>query len=248
MLPILLVALLVLTPSWVLAQNTENPFAPYATDSATTLLFHFDEQVEGIEPNDGPAGLFGNILGGRWVPDGRFGGALALDGDASIETARSLLYASDELTMEAWVYQTARPDVVFLLDTTQITPANKFGRLLGIGIRGEPFAFAYRSGQSPRVARAPDPIPLNRWVHIAGLWSASRGLVEIAVNGVVMDRDLLGQAEVGSNEITIGRAQSFPDAMGFIGKIDEVRVSAQRRALQPVAVESHSWGAIKSLY
>lgn len=244
----LLMACALLVAPCVLAQNTDNPFRPYDGDTSTAILYHFDEDGGGIEPNEGPAALFGTVTGGRWVPTGRFGGALAMDGATQIDPARSLLFASDDLTMEAWVYPTERSGAVFLIDSTWNDDKGTWGRLLAIDVNGRPFAFAVRAFDTPRVAVAPGPIPLNQWTHIAGLWWESGGKVQIAVNGVVVATDFLAEDEDGDDRITIGRSQSIPDPRGFVGWIDEVRVSAVRRELRPVAVESRSWGAIKSLY
>jgi hypothetical protein len=231
-----------------LAQNLDNPMQRYDRDSSTAILYHFDEDNGTTVANDGPPALFGSLRGGTWTSQGRFGGGMTMDAESRIRPARSLLFASDNLTMEMWVYQIAHVDVVFLMDTTKVDDFGQRGRVLGIDRDGHPFALAFREGSSPRYAESPSPLPLNTWIHLAGLWDEDVATVEVAVNGEIMATDDLDSDEEGSDSVTICQAQSIPLNRGFIGTIDEVRVSFLRRRLVPVAVEPTSWGAIKALY
>lgn len=244
------ILLLALAASGASAQNTTNPNQPYDRDIDTIVLYHLDEGEGTTVVNVGPQKLEGVLRGPTWSNDCKFGSCLEMDGDDYIEVPHTLLFESDDLTYEAWIYLTAHlGEAMFLIDSLHYTLGTAVqGRLLAIDSNRRPFAFAARPG-ALSLAVSKRQIPLNQWVHLSAVFDEDpdrRGVMHIAIDGEVTAVASLGTEQDAGVKLSIGGPLTA-EWRGLIGRMDEVRVSSTARDLRlGLAAESFSWGNLKA--
>jgi len=134
----------------------------------------------------------------------------------SIGTAmNSLFTGTHTITLEGWVYQTAN---VFL---PTIVGNYGTGMQFLLRIDNNKAAFWVDNGSGFNVVNGTTTIPLNTWVHIAGVWNGSSTMVY--VNGVLdaTNASVPGSFPTTANPVRIGANQTS-EAMA--GKLDGVRI------------------------
>src|SRR5262249_15062395 len=216
----------------------QNPFTPqtrFEPDKDTPALYQFDEGGADALPDSSGNGHHGKIDGAKWVP-GIAGGptvvqramdnsALSIDGPG--EYASFPNPYSDyrqPLTLEAWVrpaqlstnaYFFAAPSSL-TLKIQKINDPNKpeyVWQFVGYAPDGKLY------GTTSRVAPA-----VGEWAHLAGVWEGSN--LYLYVNGELHYKlavpDGLRGPKAGEPFFT---GPPPPQAQGFRGEIDEIRLS-----------------------
>src|SRR5262245_43500555 len=216
----------------------QNPFTPqtrFEPDKDTLALYQFDEGAGDVLTDSSGNGHHGKIVGAKWVP-GIAGGptvvqramdnsALSIDGPG--EYASFPNPYSDyrqPLTLEAWVrpaqlstnaYFFAAPSSL-TLKIQKINDPNKpeyVWQFVGYAPDGKLY------GTTSRVAPA-----VGEWAHLAGVWEGSN--LYLYVNGELHYKlavpDGLRGPKAGEPFFT---GPPPPQAQGFRGEIDEIRLS-----------------------
>jgi hypothetical protein len=147
---------------------------------------------------------------------------------AYVSIANNFPSAVNEVTIEAWVYPTGSPENQWVYTQYPTGPQLGFG-----GTDQSGLIFWRPNGDSPFFFNIPGSIPLNRWSHLAGTYSATTRLSHLYVNG-----NLVGSASSsGPVSLTatpfIGKRlqQEF-----FVGLVDEVSIYS--RALSGLEIRN----------
>ena len=177
---------------------------------------------------------------------GRFGNALAFDGDRTVLTVPDPGFDDSQGTLEAWVWLPAEP------------PAEKHGTILRLD-GADPWTYhivqrdmggncvsysTYDGKQVHRVYSA----PLGEgWHHIAATFSAERGRMELFVDGVSCGASPYARTTCKGALLGIGGVAPVDGTVGnpFAGRIDDVRISTTIREntgvpSAPAALDAHT--------
>jgi len=224
-----LLGLLALTPTLPRAQ-------PYETDSLTIALYHLDE-VAGTTAYDSSGNdLDATAFGGTWTPEGKFGGGITLDGDDNLLVPSTDLLPTLELTLEAWVFRSADVPGV-LIDCRGFGFPLNDGPYLGIDAFGRAYASFLYGHVGIFIVTGTTSLPVDTWVHVAGIFAGQEGTLGVAVNGVVEAESAYDAAPIGRNGALIGSAFNVGGDPHFVGRLDEVRISSIARIDIPTGIQ-----------
>lgn len=204
------------------------------SDTGLLLRLNLDGINDGKVADSSGKGNDGTLHGSpRLVRDDEFGSCLSLNGTTDYITLPPSPAAdfSRGLTFEAWVYFTALPDMVHLLDFGN--GPNGDNLVLAVKQSGRAVLRLFQGGQFQEYGGEPE-ITLNRWVHLAAAVDDT-GICKIYINGHVADGGWIDQpAGVVRGENFIGRS-NWPDSPLFQGRIATVRVYGRARSDDEVA-------------
>src|SRR5882672_3048353 len=170
------------------------PFYSLAQSPGLVASYSFNEGSGGTVADSSGNNLTGTIVGATWTTGGRFGNALSFNGTSSYVDLGNpaALQLTGSMTLEAWVKAAATPandgQIVaksdnssgWQLKTTPDTGVQAFG------------TFLTNSGGS-RIKRFSATTPsLSIWYHVAGVYNATAGTLDIYVNGVLNNGSLQG--------------------------------------------------------
>ncbi|CAA9493939.1 MAG: hypothetical protein AVDCRST_MAG85-1375, partial [uncultured Solirubrobacteraceae bacterium] len=199
-----------------LAGGAGTAYASGTTAPNPVLAMSFDE-LQGSKVNDSsPANNDGTITGAQWRQDGRFGGALAFDGDdrVSVPDAASL-DLSTAGTMSAWV----RPRTQ---ERFQGVVQKNAGSSAAYGLYAtstdKRSTFTAWSGNDGIYGY--DPLPMEAWSHIAATYDGTYW--RLYLNGEYVNSQGARPFAITKDELHIGNTAGRDE--GFDGLIDEVRV------------------------
>ncbi len=135
------------------------------------------------------------------------------------------LEPTDELTIETWV----RMDSSGSSNSRIVRSTAPFasGYILSVRQSGSPKLELRIDSATDGGCRATDPTPLStyfgQWIHIAGVYSASKNLCQIYVNGQLKDsKPAVGALRYSDSDLYFGNSSDGNE--GFDGQIDEVRI------------------------
>jgi PKD repeat protein len=192
----------------------------------------FDEGSGATTADASGAGNSGSISGASWNASGRYGWALSYDGSNDWVTVAgsASLDLSSGMTLEAWVRPTALGQWRTVLLREQ-TGFYTYALYADTG-SGQPSGNAVVGGNDSDV-RAPTPVPLNAWTHLAATYDGAA--VTLYVNGAQAGQQpAAGAIASGTGPLRIGGNAIWPE--WFQGLIDEVRI--YNRALTPSEIQS----------
>lgn len=192
------------------------------------------------EPPDTPVAYdaSGHRLGGELVDVGRVegveGSALACAGGVVIVPDSPLLSVSDALSIDCWV----RTDVAGQHNRWIVNRVHGGGESTGyrLGLlHGKPCFEVPQAAWSHHLTAA-DPLPLGRWVHLAGTFDGrTMRLYEDGAEVATLDRP--GPVNRNHFDLMIGGYAPGSGA-NFEGQLDDVRLFS--RALSPQEIRDHS--------
>lgn len=225
------------------------PPTPYGVDDATVLLLHLDEPagatppladaagvLPGHAPHDGvPSGSAVLAAPGRWDRGVRFTGpgAVTVASHADLDVP-----ATAGLTVEAFVRPEAGSTLGFVARRGSATSPRWAVDVGDLGLGGRhSVRVTVDDGTAALTAAAAVDLPTDRFSHVALVLSRTGADARLAVvvDGVehAATAGPLG-ALAGPGDLVLG-----PDATGFRGTLDEVRVSAvARTGFHPALGES----------
>lgn len=144
----------------------------------------------------------------------------------------TVLAGTNTITAEAWVYMTAYP----FLPTIVGNYGTGMQFLLRVDNNRPAFWVDNGSG-SFRVVNGTTTVPLNTWIHLAGVWDGSQ--LRVYINGVLDGTAAVagGALIASSNPVRIG-ANLLSEA--FTGRIDEVRIWRTARTGSQIAASMNT--------
>ncbi|MFH0992072.1 MAG: LamG-like jellyroll fold domain-containing protein, partial [bacterium] len=201
----------------------------YRSDANTTLLFHMNE-TSGSSVGDASGNGNNGTATGTIIVDGRFGKARSFNGTSDgIDLGKSLLSASaPTFTFESWIkmdyYPTPAGDILFNGTSMQTFVSISQRGKLQMGVRMSDGTNRYDSSQVV--------VPLNTWVHCAGIYDYANGRIIGYLNGLqVFNKNVSGltPASISSENTKVGQGMN---TYFHNGLIDEVRLSNRVRSPQ----------------
>ena len=204
-----------------------SPLEPFQSDGHTLLLYHFDEGQGSVAKDASRFGYDGEVRGAQWET-GKFGGALAFDGqdDCVFRKVTEAIENLKTITVECWFKQEnpqgrqflVGKDVTFHFDltggsSTSISLYNKGGAAENAdGLRHQ------------HLGTAIGPVRFGRWHHLAVTYDGRQS--SFFLDGVLkgrmpMAKDFL----LGTRSRGIWVGCYVGDDFWYSGKLDEVRVS-----------------------
>jgi len=193
----------------------------------------FDEKTGTTAYDASGNGNHASISNGGWT-NGKFGGAFDNTNNgsyASITQTSVLNPTNPGLTVEAWVYVKEYIDSAINHWQTIVEGSGNLNQATGyyLGFVGSGTLFTWRVGNGSSydavINVSETTIPLNQWVHVAGVLDSSKAY--LYVNGVLVATDThsLGSISYGSYPISIGAlSYGLGSDHNLHGYIDEVRI------------------------
>jgi hypothetical protein len=177
-----------------------------------------------------PNAITGSISGASWTTSGRYGDALSYNGTTSYVNVGNPtpLKLTGSMTLEAWVMATGVPadDGQIIAKSGSVSPSVGWQLKTSPDTGVRTFAISISPDGSSLVQRySTTVVALNTWYHVAGVYNAGAGTLDIYVNGVLDDGALSGTVPGSqfdpSQNVLIGKRGS---GWYFNGTIDELRV------------------------
>lgn len=215
------------------------PQPAFAQTNGLVAAYSFNEGSGTTVTDLSGNGNNGVINGATWTT-GKYGGALSFNGSSSYVDLGNpaSLQLTGSMTWSAWIYAAANP-----ADDGQIVA--KSDSSSGWQFKTSPdtgshtFGVAVSPGSGSLTQRYSTTIrALNTWYHVAGVYNASAGTLNIYVNGVLDNGVLSGtipssQFNNSAVNVNIGRRTG---GFYFNGIIDEVRI--YNRALSLAEIQT----------
>jgi hypothetical protein len=197
---------------------------------APVLLGHWllDETGGTVAADASGAGRTATVAAGcTWTP-GWFEGSLSGAGACNAATGVPVVRTDQSFTVGAWLRFSGATDFTLYTAVSQDGTANS-GFLLQYMTGENQWGFSMPTldggGETYVTARSPQPVALDVWTHVAGVYDASAGQLRLYVDGLLVS--VAGHANPwhAGGSLQIGRAKWH----GFVGDwwrggIDDVRV------------------------
>lgn len=217
------------------------PNCAVAQSNGLVAAYSFNEGSGTTVTDVSGSNLNGTIVGATWTTAGRYGSALSFNGTSSyIDLGNpSQLKLTGSMTLEAWVQAAANPpDDGQIIAKSNGTAGWQFKTTPDTG--PETFGVSVSGGAGSNTQRYSTAVrALNTWYHVAGVFNAASGTLDIYVNGVLNSGSLRGTTLIPNSQIdqavnvNIGRRTG---GFYFNGIIDEVRI--YNRALSQAEVQT----------
>lgn len=201
---------------------------PFVADANTVLLTLLNSvSVNNSEFLDGSLNDFtitrnGNVTNGSFGPSAGVGSAY-FDGTGDYLNGSSGLITGSTYCLESWIYITAYPSVAGGIITTTNAAASPTGFYLRVESTGK-LQFAETWGANVITSTA--TIPLNTWVHVAGVRNGSTATVYI---GGTSSGSGTFNVTYNATAFAIGRNFVTDNSAYFVGFLSNVRASNTAR-------------------
>ncbi len=234
-------------PTWMTATDVAF-WKPYEVDATTYALIHFDDPELKIIAGKvaGPGKMSGTIAP---RPEGKFGASAHFDGSGYLSFPMEAMNpvamwdhpVAGALSLEAWIKLERYPEKgktsIILLRPNNKGQSSGFS--LSVDAEGALCMDMRGFGRPAASARGtPGTIPLNQWVHVAGISCGGHLSVNndtLYVNGAEVFRGsgsgAGGDPEKEAAELFVGGG---PDGGAFVGDIDEVRIHSRVQRFWPL--------------
>ena len=213
--------------------------------------YAFDEGKGSTTVDDSGNGNTGQIHGATWTSKAKHGKALSFNGSSSyVDVGNgSSLQGTGSMTWSAWVYAAANP-----VDDGNIIAKSSWGSgLIGWQFKTTPdsgphtFGILISADGNTYTERCSKTVrALKTWYHVAAVYNASAGALDIYVNGVLDDGVLYGTVPNAQYSpalnATVGKRS---DGFLFSGTIDDVRV--YNRALSQAEIQNDMYTAVTTM-
>ncbi len=214
-----------LTTTPPISVTVDNPAVP----SGLAAGYAFDEASGTTALDASGHSLTGTLTNGPTRVPGRYGSAVNLDGvNDYVDLGNPAgLQLTGSMTVSAWVYSSAFPgddapivskrgtgELGYQLDTTVDTGP----RTIGFKLTSSSGTNMFRYGATTLQA--------NTWYHIAGVYNATAGTLDVYLNGQLDNGSLVGTVTTSQRNSTVNVNIGQRPSGGFFfnGRIDDVRI------------------------
>jgi hypothetical protein len=194
--------------------------------------YNFDQQAGSSVADASGSGNVGVISGAGWDTGGRFGGALAFDGDEDWVTVGDSpsLDLTTGMTLQCWVF----PATVNGKQTALYKEAPGGLSYALFVSDGGPRASVRINVNGQRQVSAPSALPLNTWSHVAATYDGAT--LRLFLNGFqVAAQAVTGSMSTSTGPLRLG-GNSIRNNEFYRGRIDDVRI--YNRALSQAEIQS----------
>jgi hypothetical protein len=222
------------------AQAAQVNFSPRSLEDHIVSMWLFDEG-QGDRAGDASGhGHHGTFVNAAW-DKGKFGSAAHIipgENYVEVETTDETLSPAKEMTITAWVYLAALPDLEEQFPNRRILEASTYnpaefwsgGGDNHYGLHFQWGSFIFRPGRHAFPDRVgidqSEAIEPGRWQHIAGVYSGDH--IRLYVNGELRsetEANCMTLTQPPDNRLFIGtKAPEAPDGDWWDGHIDEVAI------------------------
>lgn len=210
------------------------------TDGPSTS-WDFDEGTGTTAADDSGAVNTGTLggAGTTWTTSGRFNGAVTLNGTSTgyVSSVGPAVATNSSFTVSAWAYPSmASPGGAISTVLTQSGTNSGFYLQQNHGNWKFVLPDADTTVSGGATVADPDPITLNTWTHLVGVYDSSTGMARLYVNGVSKGTPVArGATWNATGALQAGRAKwngTFVDY--WQGRLDEI--TTYRRAMSATEV------------
>ncbi|HEX2784696.1 MAG TPA: PQQ-dependent sugar dehydrogenase, partial [Ilumatobacteraceae bacterium] len=214
-----------LTTTPPISVTVNNPAVP----SGLAAGYAFDEASGTTATDASGHGLTGTLTNGPGHVPGRYGNAVNFDGTNDyVDLGNPAgLQLTGSVTISAWVYSSTFPgddapivskrgtgELGYQLDTTVDTGP----RTIGFKLTNNSGTNMFRYGATALQA--------NTWYHVAGVYNATAGTLDVYLNGVLDNGSLVGTVTTSqqNSTVNVNIGQRPSGGYSFNGLIDDVRI------------------------
>lgn len=192
--------------------------------AAPTGHWSFDNQADPGHDNSGN-GYNGTVTGATWTSGGHVNGALSFDGDDYVEVPNCPTFTTD-VVLSAWVYVDNVQDRIggYILNKGVYLTQETYS--LGVTADLEPWVRVHVNS-TPYLVVSPDPIPVEDWTHIVGIYDGNSGGTGLTLYVDDVDKGNLGvSGTLQANSESLYFGQDLGNSLStWEGDIDEVSVT-----------------------
>jgi len=187
----------------------------------------FDEEAGEIVALDYSGQRRGGVIREADRAPGTDGNALVCAGGAAVGGGGEYLNPGEQVSIECWVW-TDEPEQGNTWMVNRVYQTGDTGYRLGI-VKGAPCFEVPETPWSHHLT-APDPLPLERWVHLAGTFDGE--VMRLYVDGeMAASMDRPGPVKPNDYPLTLGSYETGHVAH-FVGLLDEVRLYSRALTTQ----------------
>lgn len=220
-----------------------------STAIAGDMVFHFsfDQSNATAVADLSGHGRDAQVQGARWVPNGRWGGAYAFDGNdrlvvGDVANLGPMLTA---MTVSAWAYVPSNSAVSEMMLVGREQEAWPYTGWSLRTYQTRPFADIIGTYPQRTMSWAPATLADDAWHHVCGVYTVGSNSLscKLFVDGTLVDDDLrLGAYNSIATSVGLWIGARAPDvSTGMRGLLDEIRVYG--RELAPHEVVALAYGA-----
>jgi hypothetical protein len=209
---------------------------PPPRDLADSLLAHwtFDEGSGNIALDDSGNRHDGQLTGGTWITDGRFGGGLRLAEDTWVAVP-NFPAATSNWSASAWIRMSpdqrgANKDIVTVMSTENVK-SNGWDLYVDLTSAEPQFVFSYWSPSLGDYVHVECPcVATNAWQHLAAVVDAGTDRVTLYVDGVARSHQD-NQSDIVPGDTTLYFGRRNTERHFLNGDLDDIAI--WERALAP---------------
>ncbi|MBP7560612.1 MAG: glycoside hydrolase family 99-like domain-containing protein [Armatimonadetes bacterium] len=211
----------------------EEAHKPGGDEAGLIGWWAFDEDPDAQVALDYTGRRHGAVMFEATRAPGIDGNALVCDGGAAVVPSSDYLNPGDGVSIECWV----RTDVADQGNTwvvNRVYHEGDAGYRLGV-VRGAPCFHVPETSWSHHL-HGPDPLPVGRWVHLAGTFDGQ--VMRLYVDGAeVASMERAGPVKPNDYPLTLGSYEAG-HAAHFIGLLDEVKVYSRALTAEEIAARA----------
>jgi hypothetical protein len=202
-------------------------------DASTQGIWHLDEGSGSVVDFSGNGNNLTNVTGAPvYSQSGKFGTAVSFGGNSSryINNGQQTgLGITGALTIDAWIYRTAAANTIESIISKWRDTGNKRSYALNVGSDNRLAFWVSSNGSASFSTIAVNTVPLNQWVHVAGVYDGTH--LYVFQNGNLESSIVYSNGISNKSAfVSLSGADSFAGGDAFFnGKIDEARISNTAR-------------------
>ena len=231
------------------AGNVETSSPVSVTVSNTTTApsglvagYAFNETIGTTASDASGNGLNGTLTNGPTWSTGKYGGAVNLDGvNDYVDLGNPVaLRITGSMTVTGWINSSAFPrdDATIVSKRDSNNSGFQLDTTVDRGLRGIGFKLTGNSG-GDMFRYGATALQLNTWYHVAGVYNAASGTLNVYLNGQLDNGALVGTVvtsqQNSTQNVNIGR-RSGNSGYEFAGRVDDVRI--YNRALTAAEIQT----------
>jgi len=216
-------------------------------DGFTQGLWHLDEVSGSIIDYSGIGNDLVNVKGSPlYGQSGKFATSLDFNGNSSryiTNTQQTGLNITGPITIDAWVYRTSEATAGEAIVSKWRESGNRRSYSFNVNNTNHLEFWVSSNGSNLFHVEAANTVPLNSWVHVAGVYDGSN--LYVFQNGN-LENSLVYSSGIANKtpSFFLSGAQGFSGVGFFNGKIDEVRISNTARWITNFTPPASSFGPV----
>ncbi len=226
--------------------------ATTSLDANTMGMWHLDEASGTVIDFTGNHNDLSKVTGAPlYNQSGKFGTSLQFSGNSAVYINNDQqvgLGITGAITIDAWIYRTAAAVTNEAIISKWRETGKKRAYALSVGSDNRLNFWVSSDGAASINTAAVSAIPLNQWVHVAGVYDGAK--IYVFQNGT-LESSIIYTSGISnqSSFVSVSGADNFSGGNAFFnGKIDEARISNTARWTASFSVPTLSYGSSVTTY